>query len=407
MPVRKRLIAALIAPLFLLPGCAPAAPDSAAPRGANGSGVFRHPGVVVGGDGLAAVRQRVTEGREPWKSAFDAMRASRYASLAYAPHPVADVACPPEAGPPACLAEREDAIAAYTHALLWRLTGERRHAVEAVRIMDAWSAVLKRHSDGNAGLQAAWSGSTWARAADLVHATYPGWEPPAVERFKWMLRKAFLPAVTAPVADYNGNWELAMTDATIGIAVFLEDRAVFADALRRFRDRVPAYFYLTSDGPLPKTPPGSTLDTPEKIRTYWFGQRTYVDGLGQETCRNLMHIGYALAATAHIAETAWHQGVDLYAEQAERLRAALEFHARYQLGAQPPKWLCGGRIERTMGPDVEVALNHLGHRLHLALPETEKLAASRRPGGTDDLFVAWETLTHADGPGRADASGAA
>ncbi|CAM5243079.1 alginate lyase family protein [Streptomyces californicus] len=407
MPVRKRLIAALIAPLFLLPGCAPAAPDSAVPRARTVPECSATPGGGRRPDGLAAVRQRVTEGREPWKSAFDAMRASRYASLAYAPHPVADVACPPEAGPPACLAEREDAIAAYTHALLWRLTGERRHAVEAVRIMDAWSAVLKRHSDGNAGLQAAGARSTWARAADLVHATYPGWEPPAVERFKWMLRKAFLPAVTAPVADYNGNWELAMTDATIGIAVFLEDRAVFADALRRFRDRVPAYFYLTSDGPLPKTPPGSTLDTPEKIRTYWFGQRTYVDGLGQETCRNLMHIGYALAAIAHIAETAWHQGVDLYAEQAEmaarRPGVPRPLPARRETAEmavrRPDRADHGpGRRGRHEPPGPPPAPGPPGDREAGGLP---------RPGGTDDLFVAWETLTHADGPGRADASGTA
>ncbi|MGY5073218.1 alginate lyase family protein [Streptomyces griseus] len=403
MPVRKSLRAALVAPLLLLPACAPAAHDSAAPKDTTGPAAFRHPGVVVSADGLAAVREKVAEGREPWKSAFDAMKASRYASLAYTPHPAEDVACPPNSGPPACLAEREDAIAAYTHALLWQLTGEPRHAAEAVRIMDAWSAALKKHSDGNAGLQAAWAGSTWARAADLVHATYPAWQGPAVQRFTWMLRKAYLPDVTAPVPDYNGNWELTMTDAAIGIAVFLEDHTVFADALRRYRDRVPAYFYLTSDGPLPKPPPGSTIDTPEEIRAYWFGQSKYVDGLGQETCRNLMHIGYALAATAHIAETAWHQGVDLYAEQAQRLRSALEFHARYQLGAKPPKWLCGGTVVRTMGPDVEIALNHLSHRLHLALPETEKLAAATRPAGTDDLFVAWETLTHADGPDRQDA----
>lgn len=120
-------------------------------------------------------------------------------------------------------------------------------------------------------------------------------------------------------------------------AGFLEDHTVFADVLRRYRDRVPACFCLTSDGPLPKPPPGSTTDTSEEIRAHWFGRRKYVDGLGQETCRNLMHIGYALAATAHIAETAWHQGVGRYAEQAQRLRSALKFHARHRLGAKPPK----------------------------------------------------------------------
>ncbi|MDV9188768.1 hypothetical protein R6L23_11180 [Streptomyces sp. SR27] len=88
----------------------------------------------------------------------------------------------------------------------------------------------------------------------------------------------------------------------------------------------------------------------------------------------------------------------LYREEARRIGAALEFHARYQLGATPPKWLCGGKVVRTMGPDVEVALNHLEGRMGMKLPQTETLAASRRPGGADDLFVAWEALTHASSP---------
>ncbi|WP_436843659.1 hypothetical protein [Streptomyces hundungensis] len=44
-------------------------------------------------------------------------------------------------------------------------------------------------------------------------------------------------------------------------------------------------------------------------------------------------------------------------------------------------------------------LNPLQNRLHLALPATRELAEQQRPGGTDDLFVAWETLTHAQNPG--------
>ncbi|GAA0628876.1 alginate lyase family protein [Streptomyces crystallinus] len=394
---RGRAALALLAALAALaaPACAPASKISAAQ-----DTPFHHPGVVVGRSQLDVVRERVREGREPWRSAYERMRTSRYGAPGYTAHPAAVVPCPPNAGPPACLAEREDAIAAYTQALLWSVSGEEAHARKAVEIMDGWSKVMKEHTEGNAGLQTAWAGSSWARAADIVHAGYPKWGAADVQRFKWMLRKAYLPAVTAKVPDYNGNWELAMTDAAIGIAVFLEDRELFTQSLARYRARVPAYFYLASDGKLPKAPPGGTMTSPEKLATYWFGQRTYADGLGQETCRNFMHIGYALAASAHIAETAHQQGVDLYGPSAERLRAALEFHARYQLGEAAPPWLCGGKVERTMGPDVEVALNHLRNRMHLKLPETEKLAEKQRPAGTDDLFVAWETLTHADNPGR-------
>ncbi|WP_399069420.1 alginate lyase family protein [Streptomyces stackebrandtii] len=399
---QTRFLAALLGPLLLLGAAACGADDPAAgsvdPPRSVAPEKFRHPGVLVGGAQLAAVRSRVAAGEEPWASAYKAMGESAYAALDYTPHPAKVVACASNAGTDACVAEREDAIAAYTHALMWSVSGKAAHADKAVEIMDAWSKTVKEHTRDDADLQTAWSGSSWARAAEIVHAGYPAWGAPAVQRFKWMLRKAYLPDVTSHVPDFNGNWELAMTDAAIGMAVFLEDRAVFEEAVRRYRARVPAYFYLSSDGALPKAPPGGTIDTADELATYWFGQRTYADGLGQETCRNFMHIGYSLAATAHIAETAWHQGLDLYGEEAERLGAALEFHARYQLGETPPKWLCGGKVERTMGPDVEVALNHLEGRMGMKLPQTEKLARSQRPSGTDDLFVAWETLTHAANP---------
>jgi hypothetical protein len=114
-----------------------------------------------------------------------------------------------------------------------------------------------------------------------------------------------------------------MTDAAIGMAVFLEDRTVFEQSVRRYRARVPAYFCLTSDGKLPKPPPGGTITKRAALSTYWwFGQRTCTDGLGQET----------------------------YTGEAERPRAALEFHAR------------------CVRPELTL------------------------------FFVAWETLTHAANP---------
>ncbi|MHC0431916.1 alginate lyase family protein [Streptomyces sp. O3] len=386
--LRLALAVALCAPLLTALAPPPPGPPD-----------FRHPGVLNSRAQLDAVRERVRAGAEPWASAYQAMRRSRYADPGYRARPHKVVACPPYTKPVACTAEREDAIAAYTQGLLWYITGDPAHARKAVRIMDAWSAVLTDHTEGNAGLQAAWSGSTWARAAELVRHTYDGWDPARVQRFGAMLEHAYLGEFADDVADYNGNWDLAFADASLAIAVFLDDREAFDQALDRFRQRVPAYFYLSSDGPLPLPPPGGTVRDPEEIREYWFGQRTFVDGLGQESCRNFEHVGYALAAAAHIAETAHHQGVDLYGEVSERLRAAVEWHARHQLGEPMPPDLCGGQPELTLGPDLEVVLNHLCDRLGLPVPQTRRLARRTRPAGTDDLFVAWETLTHAGNPG--------
>ncbi|WP_415953730.1 alginate lyase family protein [Streptomyces sp. KLOTTS4A1] len=399
--VLRAVLAAALLSLLLSAGPVSAAHPPPHPDG-SGSG-FRHPGVFLGPDGIERLRRAVREGREPQAGAFRAMRQSPYATEDYRPHPQRIVACPPYENPPACTAEREDALAAYTQALLHTVTGDPAHARHAIRIMDAWSKVLVDHTEGNSGLQAAWAGSTWARAAELVRHTYGGWPTADVRRFEGMLRHAYLGEYTADIADYNGNWDLTMIDASMAIAVFLDDREVFDASVRRFRARVPAYFYLRSDGPVPAPPPGGTIDTPEEIRTYWFGQQTFVDGLAQESCRNFQHVGYALAATGHAAETARLQGLDLYEEVRERLTAAVEFHARHQLGEPMPQALCGGRPELTMGPDMEAVMGHLRGRLRLPMSYGRQLVETERPATTDDLFVAWETLTHgADLTGPAD-----
>lgn len=398
--VGRRVVVVLLAPLMvgLVASCGMTG-QTRTVRARPEDAAFEHPGVLVSKDQLAAVREHVDAGKQPWLQAFLDMRDSKYGSYKYRAEPYATVECPPgsRAGH-GCVEEREDAIAAYTQALLWSITGKQEHADKAVQIMDAWSGKVKKHTAGNAGLQTAWAGSTWARAGEIVRHTGATWPAASVARFQGMLRTAYLPEVSKKVPDFNGNWDLVMTDAAIGIAVFLDDHKAFGDAVERFRQRVPAYFYLAKDGKVPLTPVGSTVDTPQKLTTYWFGQRRYTDGVSQETCRNFKHVGYSLAATAHIAETAWHQGIDLYRDVKDRLKAALDFHARYQMGETAPGWLCGGRVDRNMGPDLEVALNHLEDRLDVHVPAAHRLAEQTRPSGTDDLFVSWETLTHAGNP---------
>ncbi|MGV9449595.1 alginate lyase family protein [Streptomyces sp. NPDC003635] len=397
----RRRTAALVLVALLVSACGAAgAGERGKARALPPDAGFTHPGVLVSAAQLAAVRQNVTAGKQPWLKAYLGMRDSKYGAYRYRARPRADVHCP--AGKKAgrgCAQERQDAIAAYTQALLFTVTGKPRHALKAREIMDAWSATLKRHTGEDAGLQAGWTGSTWARAAEIVrYSPGSGWPPDRVARFERMLRTAHLPQVTQKVPDVNGDRDLVTTDAAISIAVFLDDHATFDHALARYRDRVPAYFYLEKDGRLPLTPAGSGMNTPQRLASYWFDQTTYRTGLTQETCRDFAHVGRSLAATAHIAETAWHQGVDLYGEAEDRLTAAMALHARHQLGEPAPGWLCGGEVERTLGPDLEVALNHLEDRRGGSVPAARRLAEKTRPAGTDNLFVAWETLTHAGNP---------
>ncbi|SEB76829.1 alginate lyase family protein [Streptomyces sp. TLI_105] len=383
------VLAGLLAALVATPGAGRA---EAAPT------AFVHPGVLVSRGQLDFTREKVLAGAQPWKGAFDQMTASRYASLARVPKPRSVVECGSYSNPNyGCTDEREDALAAYTLSLAWYVTRDSRYAEKAVEIMDAWSGVITDHTNSNAPLQTGWAGSSWPRAAEIIRYTYTGWPQARVDRFKTMLRTVYLPEV-AGGSQSNGNWELSMTEAALGIAVFLEDRAAYDKAVATFRGRVPAYIYLTSDGALPKAAPGSGLDTRDELVRYWQGQTTFVDGLTQETCRDLTHTGYGLSAISHIAETTRIQGQDLYPEVADRLRHALGLQAKYELGEPVPSWLCGGTLKDHLGPVTEVGFNALRGRMGYAMTNTQKLTEAGRPAGANNLFVAWETLTHAGNP---------
>jgi hypothetical protein len=185
-------------------------------------------------------------------------------------------------------------------------------------------------------------------------------------------------------------------EAAVGISVFLEDKTNFDKAVTRYRNRVAAYVYIASDGSLPKTVPGSGLSTRDQIVGYWQGQGTFVDGLTQETCRDFTHTGYGIASIADVAETLRIQGQDVYGtDVGERLRQALGFQSKYQLGTAAPSWLCGGKLNLGLGPVTEVGFNALHGRLGIAMANTQTLTERQRPAGSNNLFVAWQTLTHA------------
>ncbi|MFF7935121.1 alginate lyase family protein [Streptomyces sp. NPDC007940] len=383
---------ALLAAVAALAASALAVPAEAAPA------AFVHPGVTVSQGQLDFVRGKVNAGAQPWKGAFDKMLASKYADLNRTPKPRAVVECGSYSNPNnGCTDEREDAIAAYTDALAWYITRDERYARKAIQLMDAWSGVITDHTNSNAPLQTGWAGSSWPRAAEIIKYTYTGsWVNSG--RFATMLRSVYLPEIING-SNSNGNWELSMMEAAVGISVFLEDKASYDKAMGKFRTRTAAYVYLDSDGEVPKTVPSQNLNTREKIVGYWQGQSTFVTGLTQETCRDLTHTGYGISAISHVAETSRIQGQDLYGtDVGERLRQALGFQAKYELGTAVPGWLCGGSLKLGLGPVTEVGYNALHNRLGMGMTNTQALTERNRPAGSNNLFVAWETLTHGDNP---------
>lgn len=354
--------------------------------------IFVHPGALDSRTELDFVKAKIKEGCQPWKGEFDRIKSSGHAKRG--PHGLANINSKNHDAEHS----RDDAIAAYTQALLWYFTDDAIYARRSIAILNSW-ADLQAFTSGSDQdrLQAGWIGAVFAPAAEIMRL-YPGWTPSEIEKLQAMFKRAFYPQLTV-ASSWNGNVDLTQIDAMMAISVFNEDEALFRQALARLKIRSPSYFYLTTDGPKPKGIAGDGGD----LDKFWSNPKKWVDGLTQETCRdNGHHSQFALGSALHAAEVAWHQGVDVYSENQERYTAAMELLAT-QLLTGSMQGVCRKDIPTTDRYDTwEVGYNHYHNRAGVALPMTRKLIIEQiRPRASrTDWNLNYETLTHADLPGN-------
>jgi len=358
-----------------------------------------HPGVVVSGPQIAFVRDQVKAKREPFYSEYEKAVASEYAAKNYEPKgPPAGgvIECGSHSHPDnGCHAQDDDATAAYLQALLWNLSGDKRYAENAIRILNAYGRGLKAYTNTNQKLQAAWSGELLPRAAELMRYSNAGWKAEDVAAFSKMLTQVILPEIKDGSPE-NGNWELSMIDAMMGIAVFTNDRPLLNHAEKMWKERVPSYFYdFELDGPHPGPAPR------QQAKVNWFGTtdlNATVDGIAQETCRDLEHTTYSIAAATYAAETAHIQGDKLFEAEQNRLVATLEFHAHLLLKKDPvPPLVCGGEVKLSRGYTFAVGYNEFHNRLGVAMPMTAAWLqqVEQKPEQVDPHMMVFEPLTHA------------
>ncbi len=379
---------------------------------------FKHPGLINSLDELQRVKKKIAAGEESWKTAFEQMKNSRFASLKYKPKPHETVSsgflgAGAAQGGAADL--NDDAIAAYTHALMWVFTDNPEHADKAVEILNSW-VVLKKHLGGNWYMTTQWSGGMFPLGAEIIRATYPKWKSEDIAKFSNMLSTAFLPALHNRLA--YGNRHFGAINAMMAIGIFNNDRAAVAEAMHRWISYVPCWIYMKEDGPEPIKPDYFIKNIPNDvlakmndglfsdIKESWIYQdekilafmkenklgddRTglmkydkdnawnrapddaFVDGLCAETFRDLGHCDLGFYQLIDTAEMAWHQGIDLYSIYAKRLVAFMELHAYLRVGEPVPKVFY--RVQELGMPyTYEIAYNHFHNRLRMDLPNTRML----------------------------------
>jgi hypothetical protein len=348
------------------------------PNGATAPG-FTHPGLLNAGAELAFARERVRSGAQPWKNGYAAVPDFR----AHRPRPVAlyrdgaghkndrhDLNMQRLTG---------DAMAAYGSALHWVIAQGQAHARKVTEILNAWSATLRRIDPGDDGsLSTSYGWPCLIFAAEIVRHTAPRqhWPRSEQERFRDLLLGLVWPATQKAADKNNGNNHRCFALlCRLAIAVYADERRRFDETIRELGRQIPHYIYA--------------------------------DGQCLETPRDLWHSQMGIAPLVAAAEIAWHQGVDLYAHENNRLLRGTEWHAPFVLGetkgwperftSAETKYKGGTKPARgggTVWPFYELVHNHYHDRAGLRAPNLGRLLSSEhRPEGWERTG-GWGTLTH-------------
>jgi hypothetical protein len=339
---------------------------------------FAHPGMLHSKAELAFIKENLSSGEEPWKSAWEQLRSAEGASLAYTPDPTANVVRGVRNRPDIGSSKMSnDAAAAYAHALQWSLTGKQAHAAKAIEILNAWSGTLESVGGHDAKLLVGMDGISFCNAAELIRHTNDQWKPVDQKQFERMLREVFHPVIKDFYPTANGNWDAAMIQTMIAMGIFLDDRAMF--------DRATTYF-LSGEG----------NGAISKYLNH-FGQC-------QESGRDQVHTQMGLGYLGCACEMAWKQGVDLYGAANNRLALGFEYTAKYNLGEEvpyEPYRSVEGRYhylkisKKSRGrfrPIFERTIHHYHDRLGLDMPYSRKVAQIKRPESPHGQHISRGTL---------------
>ncbi|HEX7366598.1 MAG TPA: alginate lyase family protein [Pelobium sp.] len=370
--------------------------------------VFKHPGILNSENQIDFVRKKIELEQEPWKSAFEKLKKSRYASPSYNAKPYQIVNCgsynKPNVG---CDAQAEDGMAVYCNALLYCFTKEEKYAKKALSIIDAWANTYEKNTSSNSRLLVSWTAPWIANGAELLRYEYPDWQKENENQVNKLFDK-FLPYVMDETMPGN-NWIQSAIEANFAIAVFKDDKPLFDKAVERWKFRVKTYIYESSDGPTPIKTPGKSDEQMKDIWRQNAQSTAYIDGLAMESCRDLGHLNLGFSSMIYAAETAYQQNVDLFALEKKRLTDFMELHGSWMTGAvKVPANICDGFIitkngnKKGIEPPVgggesawEIAYNQLHDRLKIPLPYTKKMIEDKRPTGIYKWVAKGETLTHA------------
>ena len=354
---------------------------------------------------------KVSAGEEPWKGSWDILVNNTDGFLDDVAGAQEVIYVDSDRSPSNYIRLARDCAKAYQLALRFHGSGKEVFARKAVEILNAWASIHERwDGDSNVKLRAGLYGCQFACAAELLR-DYEGWSRPDFDKFRHYMRDRFHPLNADFLERHNGtvdghywaNWDLANMSSVLAIGVLCDDRRMFEEGVKYFREGVGT---------------GSVGNAVVHVHPNGLGQ-------WQESGRDQGHSLMGPQLMGIVCEIAWNQGVDLYGFMDNLFLRGVEYVSKYNVGGEVPfvtyvrEWGHVGmekyEINPVVSPDGRGALrpgwdlvyHHYVNRRGLSAPFTNSYAERCRPegggfnyggnsGGFDSL--GFTTLTHGRDP---------
>jgi len=365
-------------------------------------GTFVHPGLLNTAADFERMRTNVALGVEPWASAYTALTGSWMGQQngGWASHAQATITRSGDLNDTSRL--YQDIAVCYGSALRWKISGDTAYADQAVALLNSWGSTLTSVAGDTNVMLTELYGYQFACAAEIMR-TYPGWAAADISQFQTMIYNVFYPLADnfltghfgTGFSHYWANWDLAGMNTMYAIGVFCDNTSLTTEATN--------YFYNGVGN-------GCIDRFVNYIHPGFLGQ-------SQEIGRDQGHATLNIAEVATLCQMAWNQGVDLFGYENNKILAAAEYTAQYNLGQDVPfapyansdGWLMTAPSSQSRGanwrPGWATIYNHYVNLLGLAAPNTKTVVTNM---GTSWYYngdsPGWDYLTASLSPIAAGAA---
>jgi len=264
-----------------------------------------HPGGWHTQEDLTLIRNKVAAGEEPWITGWNAIKDSS---------PDENFTSNESELVTSNGAMHTAGFAAWVLTMKWVASGDQAYADAAIGVIDHWVDNVKYFDVYGPTLTLSTGAGAMAQAAEVLEHGFngeAGWPAQRADAAKAWFREAVYDTWTNTGDQRSSNWGTSALGGNMSMAVFMDD-------MDEFEYQSDAYKYGYQD----------TDDGCAAVTDYI----SFESGQAQETGRDQAHVQGGIAHLTEAALVAFHQGVDLVGVADNRVRAGVEYHAKYNLG---------------------------------------------------------------------------